>query len=73
MSENPFKVGDVVQLKSGGPRMTVTAAAKDTAGVDCVWCSWFIGNTQQSGVWPVDAVREAVFPPHFRAAPHNRF
>lgn len=30
-----FQVGDVVQLKSGGPRMTVEAV--DEGLVDCVW------------------------------------
>lgn len=30
-----FKVGDVVQLKSGGPRMTIEAVSENL--VDCVW------------------------------------
>ncbi len=30
-----FKIGDVVQLKSGGPRMTVEVI--DEGLVDCVW------------------------------------
>ncbi len=30
-----FEAGEVVQLKSGGPAMTV--AAVDSAGVHCVW------------------------------------
>lgn len=33
---NPFKSGDVVQLKSGGPPMTVTTVV----GHD-VYCTWF--------------------------------
>lgn len=32
-----FKAGDVVQLKSGGPPMTVVAA--DGTGVQCRWFS----------------------------------
>lgn len=32
-----FKIGDVVQAKSGGPVMTVYSV--DTAGVHCKWYS----------------------------------
>ena len=32
-----FKIGDVVQLKSGGPKMTVDAYR--TGGLTCVWHS----------------------------------
>lgn len=40
MSE--FKVGDVVVLKSGSPRMTVTAILTDLKErVDAVVCVWF--------------------------------
>ena len=31
----PFKVGDVVKLKSGGPEMTVEVIADNT--VSCIW------------------------------------
>nr|BFD33777.1 hypothetical protein GTC16762_33960 [Pigmentibacter ruber] len=33
---NDFKVGDVVQLKSGSVNMTVTSIEKDR-----IWCKWF--------------------------------
>ena len=41
-----FKAGDVVELKSGGPRMTVTELADFSAGMgtgpkDGVKCEWF--------------------------------
>jgi uncharacterized protein YodC (DUF2158 family) len=36
-----FKVGDVVRLKSGGPKMTIGASMKD----DRVECHWFGGQT----------------------------
>jgi uncharacterized protein YodC (DUF2158 family) len=39
-----FKVGDVVQLNSGGPPMTVTASNRD--GIDC---AWFEGRQTKSG------------------------
>ena len=37
--ENTFKEGDVVQLKSGGFKMTVEVAS--TAWTGHVYCSWF--------------------------------
>jgi len=38
---NTFKVGDLVQLKSGGPRMTVQKRFSDD---DDSWvCAWFVG------------------------------
>jgi uncharacterized protein YodC (DUF2158 family) len=39
MSEPLFSVGDVVQLKSGGPDMTVTGICQEPCGwsVDCQW------------------------------------
>lgn len=33
--ENQFKVGDVVILKSGGPRMTVNNVSEN--GIECIW------------------------------------
>lgn len=38
--KDAFKIGDVVQLKSGGPLMTVQKVRTDE--VDCMW---FDGNT----------------------------
>ena len=32
-----FKIGDVVQLKSGGSPMTVNKKAGDDGRVECVW------------------------------------
>jgi uncharacterized protein YodC (DUF2158 family) len=39
MAENEFNVGDVVTLKTGGPRMTVEGigSALDEKAVNCVW------------------------------------
>ena len=54
-----FRVGDVVQLKSGGPRMTVTSVDNDAAGVPTVWCTWFEGSNEKRGSWPAYAVQAA--------------
>lgn len=43
-----FQIGDVVQLKSGGPKMTVESM--DTDGVKCVW---FDKNDSKAAVFPV--------------------
>lgn len=36
-----FKIGDVVVLKSGGPKMTVWSAPGGPAGSDLFGCAWF--------------------------------
>jgi uncharacterized protein YodC (DUF2158 family) len=36
-----FEIGDVVQLKSGGPRMTVTKAEREAAHGGTITCVWF--------------------------------
>jgi uncharacterized protein YodC (DUF2158 family) len=53
-----FASGDVVQLKSGGPRMTVERIGKDTRTQDdAVFCAWFetVGKREE-------CVREAFVP-----------
>lgn len=40
-----FKVGDVVQLKSGGPKMTVAEVLSDGK----LWCQWFIKPNEPKG------------------------
>lgn len=45
--ENPWKPGDVVQVKSGGPPMTV--AGEDQLGM--VICEWFVGTNQKTGTF----------------------
>ena len=36
-STMPFKVGDVVRLKTGGPKMAVEAADEKSPDVICTW------------------------------------
>lgn len=44
--DEPLKAGDVVQLKSGGPRMTV----KEVNGSEVV-CVWFAGEKRETAVF----------------------
>lgn len=48
-----FKVGDIVQLKSGGPKMTVT---DDESVGGFVRCSWFAGAKLNHGAFTPDAL-----------------
>lgn len=60
---NQFKVGDVVQLKSGGPKMTVSESYNDgTLG-----CVWFLGSDQKAGTFPSDALELAPPAPEGRS------
>ncbi len=45
------EVGDVVQLKSGGPKMVVTYIDEDADG-DCA-CRWFVGSASNREVFPM--------------------
>lgn len=50
-----FKTGDIVQLKSGGPKMTVTEV-KDFMGELHVYCTWFAGAKNEHNSFPPDAL-----------------
>jgi uncharacterized protein YodC (DUF2158 family) len=53
-----FKVGDQVQLKSGGPVMTVRHTASYSTGV-LVDCQWFSGAKLNDGRFAVDSLMPA--------------
>jgi uncharacterized protein YodC (DUF2158 family) len=53
-NQHKFKTGDLVQLKSGGPIMTVV----DTGYADLV-CSWFAGKKHEKGSFPAAALNPA--------------
>lgn len=56
-----FQVGDVVRLKSGGPKMTVTqVGANATTRLSSVWCTWFVSTKQEEGTFPVEAVEAVI-------------
>lgn len=52
-----FKVGDVVQLKSGGPKMTCTNIDQPLGtGREHVECKWFAGGKKQASYFPSEAL-----------------
>lgn len=61
MTEQTIEVGDVVQLKSGGPRMTVSSV--DTMYGDGplhAWCDWFVQDKapwkKEVGTFPLTSL-----------------
>lgn len=64
--ELEFSYGDLVQLKSGGPPMTVEGLpgerihARHAPGN--YWCTWFKGATRDSGGFP-EHIIQAYVPP----------
>lgn len=53
-----IKAGDVVQLKSGGPPMTVASVGEQAwGGGQGVWCEWFDGKKPMKEVFAPAAVK----------------
>ena len=50
--EERFKVGDIVQLKSGGPKMTV----EEELGSGDIRCQWFAGSKLSWGDFPAHSL-----------------
>ena len=51
-----FKVGDVVKLKSGGPKMTITNISPKNE----VSCSWFDGNEKKNERFPLNTLSKNI-------------
>lgn len=58
---NSFKPGDVVQLNSGGPRMTVSEVDERR-----VYCEWFIEGEVKRGAFKTATVNLFEKPSSFR-------
>jgi uncharacterized protein YodC (DUF2158 family) len=58
MSNGGFNPGDVVQLKSGGPKMTV-GRLEDLGGVMHAVCAWFVDNKREVGTFPTTSLKRA--------------
>lgn len=61
MSENQpkYNVGDQVQLKSGGPCMTIKELTRGSGGYRC---QWFAGKKLDGGIFPEDSLMPYVAP-----------
>ena len=62
MPQTVFKVGDVVRLKSGGPKMTVSEIVIGTkSGTESVTvrCTWFHDNRVESYNFQQDILKDA--------------
>jgi uncharacterized protein YodC (DUF2158 family) len=55
-NEGEIKTGNVVQLKSGGPNMTVDSVENDN-GTTVAACSWFLNNQKENGQFPVATLK----------------
>jgi uncharacterized protein YodC (DUF2158 family) len=52
-----FKAGDTVQLKSGGPVMTIEQVATPAhASYKAAWCQWFEKTKLEKGVFPLTSL-----------------
>lgn len=54
--ETQFKVGDVVELKSGSPAMTVTSIGTEQAVRGHLFVSWFVDGTEKKTYFPPGAL-----------------
>ena len=50
------KAGDVVQLKSGGPEMTVNFVEND-GGTEVAACTWFVNSKRENGRFAVATLK----------------
>jgi uncharacterized protein YodC (DUF2158 family) len=51
-----IKAGEIVKLKSGGPKMTVETVFNDAHAKRCVKCVWFDENRLVRDVFQIEAV-----------------
>jgi uncharacterized protein YodC (DUF2158 family) len=54
-----FQIGETVQLKSGGPIMTITAISADRPRGAIADCIWFVGDEQKTGTFPFASLQKA--------------
>jgi uncharacterized protein YodC (DUF2158 family) len=59
--EHDFKPGDVVQLKSGGPKMTIKGIGKYgfAASEDNACCVWFEKTTRKEEIFELATITKA--------------
>lgn len=54
-----FVVGDIVQLKSGGPGMAVSDYDEERQRCKC---QWFAGKKLEQGIFPTDSLEKVEKP-----------
>lgn len=54
-AKSNFNVGEIVQLKSGGPEMTVQLVPEKPTGH--YKCQWFAGKKLEAGLFPFDSLK----------------
>ena len=54
--EQKYKVGDIVQLKSGGPDMTISGIRPKVTS-NLYTCQWFSGKKLESGEFPEESLQ----------------
>ena len=52
-----FNIGDIVQLKSGGPKMTV--GENPNPGRRQIYCQWFAGSKLEQGYFAKETLMAA--------------
>jgi uncharacterized protein YodC (DUF2158 family) len=60
MAESNFKMGDVVELISGGPPMTINTIR--SGGIATIQTSWFSGKKLESGLFSSSALKKYLPP-----------
>jgi uncharacterized protein YodC (DUF2158 family) len=53
-----FRLGDVVQLNSGGPKMTITSVYNQDSPIRYA-TDWFAGGNHEYGLFPEAALQAA--------------
>lgn len=54
-AKSNFNIGEIVQLKSGGPEMTVQVVPEKPTGL--YRCQWFAGKKLESGLFPFNSIK----------------
>lgn len=59
-----FKPGDIVQLKSGGPAMTVSEirTSYGSGKFEGYWCEWFKGASKERAAFEEETLKPYVAP-----------
>ena len=64
-----FEVGDTVELKSGGPTMTIERF-DNIGGQPSAWCTWFVGTQRTDADFVLSALQK-VMGPGLQISPSN--